>query len=60
MKENNHKKFFSLLSDTTFKYLFKKEENKPFFRKTILDVTSIYINGYTLIDKKFNRGNKKC
>mgnify|MGYP001001232678 CR=1 FL=1 len=35
MKDNNHKKFFSLLSDTTFKYLFKKEENKPFFRKTI-------------------------
>ena len=40
-------------------YLFKEKENKPFFRKTILDVTSIYINGDTLIDKEFNRGNKK-
>lgn len=59
MKENNHKKFFSLLSDTTFKYLFKKEENKPFFRKTILDVTGIDINGYTLIDNEINSGNNK-
>ena len=59
MKENNHKKFFSLLSDTTFKYLFKKEENKPFFRKTIIDVTGIDINGYTLIDNEINSGNNK-
>lgn len=35
-------------------YLFKEKENKPF-----LGVTGIYINGYTLIDKEFNRGNKK-
>ena len=59
MKDNNHKKFFSLLSDTTFKYLFKKEENKPFFRKTILDVTGIDINGYTLINNEINSGNNK-
>ena len=59
MKENNHKKFFLFLVILLFKYLFKKEENKPFFRKTILDVTGIDINGYTLIDNEINSGNNK-
>jgi len=35
-------------------YLRRKKTNY------FLGVTGIYINGYTLIDKKINRGNKKC
>ena len=31
-KEDN---FISLLSDTTFKYLFKNEEYRPFFERLI-------------------------
>ena len=55
MKE---KKFISLLSDTTFKYMFKDERFRPWYNELILRTTGIDIKDYKLIDQELNIGNK--
>ena len=51
-------KYISLLSDTTFKYLFKKEEYRFFFEEVIKYTTGIDIRGYKLLDNELNSGNR--
>ena len=44
------KKFYSLLSDTTFKYLFKNEKVRPMLEKVIKYYTDVDLKGYEFID----------
>lgn len=53
------KRFISLLSDTTFKYLFKNNEYRKFFNYLIKSVTDIDISDFKLYDAELNSGNKK-
>ena len=57
MDENKESKYISLLSDTTFKYMFKDERFRPFFVKIIKYITNIDIEGYKLLDNELNTGN---
>ena len=57
--EEENKKFISLLSDTTFKYLFKNNEYRKFFNYLIKSVTDIDISDFKLYDTELNSGNKK-
>lgn len=50
-------KFYSLLSDTTFKYLFKNNNTRPILEKMIYKITGINLEGYKLIDNELNTGN---
>ena len=50
--------FISLLSDTTFKYMFKNEEYRPFFERLIKLTTNIDIKEYELYDNEINSGSK--
>ena len=51
--------FISLLSDTTFKYMFKNEEYRPFFERLIKLTTNIDIKEYELYDNEINSGSKE-
>ena len=51
-------KFFSLMSDTTFKYLFKNPKTRFFFDKLIYYYTGLDISSFTLIDNELSSGNK--
>lgn len=55
MKEE--KKFISLLNDTTFKALWKKEVTRKFLWKVIYKITGLDVKDYTLIDNELNTGN---
>ena len=55
-KDNNH--FISLCSDTTFKYLLKKEETRNWFFEIIERKTGIDLNEFQIIDNESNTGNK--
>ena len=50
--------FVSLVSDTTFKYLFKNEDTRKFLEEIILGKTDIDLTGYILVDNEENSGNK--
>lgn len=50
--------FYSLLSDTTFKYLFKNKETRRILEKIIFKITGINLEGYKLIDNELNTGNR--
>ena len=52
-----NKKFVSLVSDTTFKYLFKNNETRYFFEEIILNKTGIDLKDYMLVDNEDNTGN---
>ena len=51
-------KFYSLLSDTTFKQLFKNKETRKILEKIIFKITGINLEGYKLIDNELNTGNR--
>ncbi len=51
-------KFFSLMSDTTFKYLFKNQKTRFFFDDLILYYTGIDISEFDLIDNEISSGNQ--
>ena len=55
--KNNGLKFYSLLNDTTFKYLFKNPKTRTFFNKVILYAINIDISDYNLIDNELNTDN---
>ena len=57
MKEEK-KKFYSLLSDTTFKYLFKNEKVRPMLEKVIKYYTDVDLKGYEFIDNELNSGDE--
>ena len=52
-----NKRFLSLLSDTTFKYLCKSKKGRNIINKIILYSTGLNIEEYELVDKEFNSGN---
>ena len=56
MKE---KKYISLVSDTTIKYLCKEERFRPFINRIVYLVTGMDIKDYKLIDNELNSGNDR-
>ena len=52
------KEFLSLLSDTTFKYLFKSDYGRIYLNIILQYLTSINIENYILIDNELNSGTK--
>ena len=58
-KENELKeKFVSLLSDTTFKYLYKNKDTRSWLEYIIREAFYLDITNYQLIDNESNTGNK--
>lgn len=56
-KEKEDIRFFSLLSDTTFKFLFKKDKVRGIFERIIKYYIGVDLEGYTFIDNELNTGN---
>lgn len=56
--EQKEEKFVSLISDTTFKYLYKNEETRYYLESIILNKTGIDLNGFTLTSEEDNTGSK--
>ena len=56
-EETKEKEFFTLLSDTTFKKMFKDEDSRFFFEKIIKYYFKIDLEGYELYDNEINSGN---
>lgn len=59
MVKTEEKIFISLISDTTFKYLFKNEDTNDFFVSIIKEKFNIDLNEYTLTSEEDNTGNKR-
>ena len=55
LEEDN---FISLLSDTTFKYLYKNKETRNWLKNIIREAFFLDITNYHLIDNESNTGNK--
>ena len=55
--ENKKETFVSLCSDTTFKYLLKKEETRNQIFEIIKSKTNIDLNEFKMIDNELNTGN---
>ena len=55
MEENN---FVSLVSDTTFKYLFKNNDTRAFLESIILSKTGVDLRNFNLTSEEDNTGNK--
>lgn len=53
------KKFISLLSDVTFKYMFKNEKTRPWFEDIIKSVSGIDLSEYEFVDKEVVQGSKE-
>ena len=50
--------FVSLISDTTFKYLFKTQDTRYYLEDIILNKTGIDLSGFTLTSEEDNTGSK--
>jgi len=57
-KKVNNIRFIELTSDTTFKYLYKKEKTRDWFNHIIKEKFNIDSTNYKLIDNELNTGNK--
>ena len=55
--KNENNKFYSMISDTTIKYLFKNNETRKILEKVINELTDIDLSNYNLIDNELNTGN---
>ena len=55
--EKNEPKFVSLVSDTTFKYLWKNERTNPWIREIVESKTGIDLSSYHLSDNEMNTGS---
>ena len=55
--ENLEPRFISLVSDTTFKYLWKNERTRIQFNEIILDKPGIDLSNFTFIDNESNTGS---
>lgn len=58
IKEQEKDNVVSLLSDTTFKYLFKNEDTREWLVNIIKEAFFLDISNYYLIDNESNTGNK--
>ena len=54
---NENNSFISLCSDTTFKYLLKKEKTRNWILEIILGKTGIDLTEFKLVDNESNTGN---
>ena len=50
-------RFIKLVSDTTFKYMWKKKSTKKWFVDIIKDKTNIDLSNYYITDNEFNTGD---
>lgn len=57
MSSNKKLKFISLISDTTFKYLFKNPETKKWLTDIILNKCGIDLTDYIIYDNEDNTGS---
>lgn len=57
MKNNKEIRFVSILDDTTFKFLWKKENSRKWFSKLIKLITNINLDEYELYNPEINSGN---
>lgn len=55
--ENKEPKFVSLVSDTTFKYLWKNEKTKGWFVDIIKNKTGMDLSDFELVDNEVNSGS---
>ena len=55
--ENNEPKFVSLVSDTTFKYLWKNERTNSWIREIVESKTGLNLSDYHLSDNEMNTGS---
>ena len=55
---NNKPIFVSLVSDTTFKYLWKNEKTRKWFNEIIIDKIGIDLYNFEFIDNESNTGSK--
>lgn len=53
---NNEPRFVSLVSDTTFKYLWKSERTNGWIREIIASKTNVDLSDYSLSDNEMNSG----
>ena len=58
IKQQKKDNFVSLLSDTTFKYLFKNEDTREQLVNIIKEAFFLYISNYYLLDNEYNTCNK--
>lgn len=54
---NNEPRFVSLVSDTTFKYLWKSERTNGWIREIIASKTNVDLSDYSLSDNEMNSGS---
>ena len=57
MSSNKKLKFISLISDTTFKYLFKNPETKKWLIDIVLNKCGIDLTNYKIYDNEDNTGS---
>ena len=50
-------RFISLVSDTTFKYLWKNERTRKWFNEIIMDKIGIDLSNFELVDNESNSGS---
>lgn len=55
---NNEPRFISLVSDTTFKYLWKNERTRNWFNGIIIDKFGIDLSNFEFVDNESNSGSK--
>ena len=55
--DNNEPKFVSLVSDTTFKYLWKNERTNSWIREIVESKTGLNLSDYHLSDNEMNTGS---
>ena len=55
--ENNEPKFVSLVSDTTFKYLWENERTNSWIREIVESKTGLNLSDYHLSDNEMNTGS---
>lgn len=55
----NEVRFISLLSDTTFKYLFRCEDTKPFIKKVLEEFLELDLSSFHMINGEYTSGSKR-
>ena len=53
----NEPRFVSLVSDTTFKYLWKNERTRKWFNEIIMGKIGIDLSNFELVDNEYNTGS---
>ena len=54
---NDEPRFISLVSDTTFKYLWKNDRTRKWLNEIIIDKIGIDLSSFELVDNESNSGS---